>query len=83
LAREFSGLENCLSENTEVTGEVLDISRGGFRFVAAQQWKIFSLLRVEVFLPHLAVGVPTLAQLRWLRQEGPNEFVMGIQFLID
>jgi len=71
------------SEGLQVEGDLRDMSQGGFCCVSEQQWKVLSLLRCEIFLLHLKVGVPTLAQVRWIRAEGPHRFVIGVQYIID
>jgi len=44
---------------------------------------VSTVVRCEIVLSDLAVGVPTLAQVRWSRQFAPSEFVTGLQFLLE
>ncbi len=83
LARKLSDNESYADEVVELTAELRDISRGGCCLVSGHGWRSLSVLRCEILLPQLAVGVPTLAQVRWLRSEGQDQFVMGLQFLIE
>jgi hypothetical protein len=70
-------------ESLEGKGELRDMSQGGFCCVSEQEWKVFSLLRCEIYLPNSKVAVPTLVQVRWMRAEGPHTFVVGVQYVID
>lgn len=83
LARKLSNNESYADDAVEVSAELRDISRGGCCLVSEHGWNSPSVLRCEILLPQLAVGVPTLAQVRWLRFERQNQFVMGLQFLIE
>lgn len=83
LARKLSDNESYADDAVEVVAELRDISRGGCCLVSEQGWNPLSVLRCEILLPQLAVGVPTLAQVRWLGSKRQNQFVMGLRFLIE
>ena len=66
-----------------IRGELQNISRGGFSLASNHACKESSFLRCEFFIPGFSVGVPTLAQVRWIRQNAPEEFLTGLQFLLE
>jgi hypothetical protein len=66
-----------------IRGDLQNISRGGFCLASNHACKESSFLRCEFFIPGFSVGVPTLAQVRWIRQNAPEEFLAGLQFLLE
>ena len=66
-----------------VRGKVQNIGAGGLCLLASHGLAESQLVRGELILPDIPVGIPTLMQVRWIRRatEGPR-YITGLQFLI-
>ena len=80
-ARELSDAGDV--QKDVIRGELRDISKGGFCLMSGHPYQVSSVLRCEIFFPDFPVGVPTLARVRWIRQESQSEFRSGLQFLLE
>ncbi len=71
-------------EREDAHSEILDLSDNGMRLlVRERQFSEGSLLLVRVPVSSAPVSVPSLAQVRWLREEKPGAYEAGLRFAIE
>ena len=64
-------------------GEILDISANGVKLMADRRVEESALIRGELLLPNIPVGVPSLLQVRWIRPaETAGQYQIGLKFLV-
>jgi len=61
---------------------VRDISAGGLCIVTTQALPVSAPLRCELRIPGIPTSIPTLAQVRWVKDVSPAGVEMGLQFLL-
>ncbi len=66
-----------------IEGRVENLSAGGLGLLTERSLTVSDLVRCELVFPQIPAAVPTLVQVRWVRQipEGPP-YLTGLQFLI-
>ena len=76
-----SGLSS--EEGEAIHGEVQNISNGGFCLLLERYCEVSAMVKCEVLLPGFPVGIPTLAQIRWVQGTPEGNYVAGVQFLLQ
>jgi hypothetical protein len=66
-----------------IRGQARDVSSGGLCLQFDQFCEVSTLLKCEVFFPGSPAPVPTLAHVRWIRESEQENFVAGVQFLLQ
>lgn len=66
-----------------IEGEVRDLSEGGCCVRSEKSCPEFTLLRGRISTPDLAIGIPTLMQVRWSRPDPQQGFLLGLNFLLE
>src|SRR5215471_8545348 len=66
-----------------INGKIQNLSAGGLCLLSDQPIKAFHLVRGELVLPDVPVGIPTLMQARWVHRatKGPR-YRIGMQFVL-
>ena len=66
-----------------VNGKIQNLSAGGLCLLTNQPIEEFHLVRGELVLPDVPVGIPTLMQARWVHRatKGPR-YRIGMQFVL-
>lgn len=81
--RELSSLGSLQRSKQIIRGEIQNISSGGLCLLTNQRIKESSLIRGEIILPDVPVGVPSLMQVRWVGQVAKgSRYKVGLQFLV-
>lgn len=70
-------------EPANIRGEARDVSNGGLCLQLDQFCIVSTLLKCEIFFPGSPAAVPTLAQVRWIRESEQGKFIAGVQFLLQ
>jgi hypothetical protein len=67
-----------------VLGRVQNVSKGGICLLSHQPIPHSALLRCEVVVAEVPVGIPTLMQVRWTRKQNlqTESYLSGLQFLL-
>jgi hypothetical protein len=66
-----------------IRGEISDIGGGGLCLVTNEKAEPSTAMRCEIFAPHVPVGIPTLLQVRWVREAaGGRVYTLGLQFVV-
>lgn len=83
-AREAPALPSGSVPGPTVLGRVQNVSKGGMCLMSPQPVSRSAVLRCEIVVSDLAVGVPTLMQVRWTRKQNlkTESYLSGLQFLI-
>ena len=83
-AREVQLLGSGIEKEKAVVGRVQNVSRGGLCFISPQPIAQSCLVRCEIGVSEIPVGIPTLMQVRWMRKQSlqANTYVTGLQFLL-
>lgn len=85
VAFEFKGIEVSLlgtARGRPIRGEIQDISAGGLGLLSNRPIQQFRLVRGEVLLPQVPMGIRTLLHVRWRQQSGTrSRYRMGLQFV--
>lgn len=64
-------------------GKIHNVSEGGICLGVDHRLSPFDLIRGEVILPNVAVGIPSLLQVRWTKQMSNRpQYRVGLQFLL-
>jgi hypothetical protein len=64
-------------------GRVSDVSAGGLCLLTDDDPEVSGPVRCEIVVPQLAVGIPTLLQVRWSRRDVVKQTNrVGLQFLV-
>ena len=63
-------------------GVVTDMSRGGICIRTIRPLTTYSSVRCEITLPNSSISLPTLMQVRWVRQTGPCTYACGLTYLV-
>jgi hypothetical protein len=63
-------------------GKVRNVSEGGLCVAWDRAPNSSSILRCRIFVDGAAAAIPTLAQVRWMRQ-GDGDSVAGMAFLLQ
>jgi len=70
-------------DKVAVHGEILNLSSGGMRIRTERQaLEEGTVLQVWFPLSEPPVTIPVLAQVRWVREEMPGEYQVGLRFMI-
>lgn len=78
--RELTPTTNHLI--TVMGGVVTDMSDGGMCVRTTRPLTSYSSVRCEITLPNSSISVPTLMQVRWVRQTGKAIFDCGLAYLV-
>ncbi len=83
LSNSPSQLKN--QPNT-LSGAIVDVSAGGACVVTDEPAEPFALLQARFRVPGVPVPIPSLMQVRWVRQQAPvpfrkGSFRLGLAFL--
>jgi PilZ domain len=71
-------------EAEAATSEIMDLSDNGMRMrIRGRKFPEGSLLLVRVPVSRVPVAVPSLAQVRWIREETPGAYEAGLRFVIE
>jgi hypothetical protein len=66
-----------------VHGRIQDFSEGGLSVIADRKLNQFEVIRGEIMLPNMSIGVPSLLQVRWVRPTTKkSHYRAGLQFLL-
>jgi PilZ domain len=67
-----------------ISGRVQNVSKGGLCILTSEPMKRSDLLRCEIPAADGVIGVPTLMQVRWTKEQNLRlkSYVSGLQFLI-
>jgi hypothetical protein len=71
------------TESLLIEGEVRNLSEGGCCVQSEQTCPEFTLLRGRISTADLAIGIPTLMQVRWSRPDSGHGFLLGLNFLLE
>lgn len=64
-------------------GQIQDSCVGGLSLIANGDLDQFGVIRGEVMLPDIPIGVPTLLPVRWVKRETETcQYRIGLQFLV-
>jgi hypothetical protein len=77
--------EGSVTDSVEpvIRGEVSDIGGGGLCLVTNEKAEPSTAMRCEIFAPHVPVGIPTLLQVRWVREAGGGRvYTLGLQYVV-
>lgn len=70
-------------DKVAVHGEILNLSSGGMRIQTERQaLEEGTVLQVLFPLSEPPVTIPVLAQVRWVREEMPGKYQVGLRFMI-
>jgi len=70
-------------DKVAVHGEILNLSSGGMRIQTKRQaLEEGAVLQVWFPLSEPPVTIPVLAQVRWVREEIPGNYQVGLRFMI-
>jgi hypothetical protein len=63
---------------------VQNVSKGGLCLISSQPMPRSSLVRCEIGVSEVPVGIPTLMQVRWTRKQNlqAEAYLTGLQFLL-
>ncbi len=78
--RELTPTTNSLI--TMMGGVVTDMSDGGMCIRTTRPLTSYSSVRCEITLPNSSISVPTLMQVRWVRQTGTRMYDCGLAYLV-
>jgi hypothetical protein len=83
-AREVPPHRSGLRSGPPVLGRVQNVSKGGICFLSQQPIARSALLRCEITVAEVPVGIPTLMQVRWTRKQNlqAESYLSGLQFLL-
>jgi hypothetical protein len=72
-----------LLEGKQLRGYLQNISNGGLCFKMKHQLRKTMILKISLPITDIALTVPTLAQVLWVRKK-PNheEYLIGVRFII-
>jgi hypothetical protein len=71
------------SQSSEFQGNVCNISKGGLNVSIDYGLNRNDMIRGEVILPSVAVGVPSLFQVRWVHPiKNRHRFSVGLKFMV-
>ncbi len=71
-------------QSKEANSEIMDLSDNGIRLrVKGREFSEGSLLLVRVPVSRVPAAVPSLAQVRWIREETPGAYEAGLRFVIE
>lgn len=63
--------------------ETADISNGGMKIrLKGQSLKEGAMIQVRIPISELTVTVPVLTEVRWVREEMPEDYQIGLRFLV-
>jgi c-di-GMP-binding flagellar brake protein YcgR len=69
--------------NVSTLCETVDISNGGMRIrIKERLFKEGSVIKVLMPVHELKVTVPVLTEVRWVREEMPENYQIGLRFLV-
>jgi hypothetical protein len=75
--------EPSLAGRSSLRGMVTDIGAGGLGLLSDDAIDISDPFVCEVIPPDMAVGIPTLVQVRWVIRDGQkHRYRLGLQFLV-
>lgn len=82
--REVQPLESGIELRKTVVGRVQNMSKGGLCLISSQPVAKSCLVRCEIGVSEIPVGVPTLMQVRWIRKRDlqAETYITGLQFLL-
>lgn len=82
--REVQPLEPGIEIRKAVVGRVQNMSKGGLCLISSQPVAQSCLVRCEVGVSEIPVGIPTLMQVRWTRKRNlqAETYLTGLQFLL-
>ncbi len=70
-------------DKVAVHGEILNLSSGGMRIQTERQaLEEGAVLQVWFPLSEPPVTIPVLAQVRWVREEMPGNYQVGLRFMV-
>ena len=83
-ARQVHSFETEIDKPQAVFGRVQNVSKGGVCLISSHPMVQSCLMRCEIGVSEIAVGIPTLMQVRWTRKQSlPDDtYVSGLQFLL-
>lgn len=83
-AREVPPYQSALRSSAPALARVQNVSKGGLCLVSSQPLPRSSLLRCEVLVTDVPVGIPTLMQVCWTRKQNlkAESYLSGLQFLL-
>ncbi len=77
------GESGRLPNKVVVHGEILNLSSGGMRIQTKRQsLEEGAVLQVWFPISEPPVTIPVLAQVRWVREEIPGNYQVGLRFMI-
>jgi PilZ domain len=83
VGRELSSSGTSATSKAIIRGQIQNISAGGLRMITNQAIKKFALIRGEVSLHNLPVGVPSIMEVRWTRRlAGGARYELGLRFVL-
>jgi hypothetical protein len=81
-ARELQPLKSGISLGKPVVGRVQNVSQGGLCLMSRQPLVRSSVIRCDIGVSEIPVGIPTLMQVRWTQKLQSDSYVTGLQFLL-
>jgi len=79
----LSPLEVVQENHVPLLGKAENIAKGGICVISAHAVPTNSLVRCELMLAGSSVGIPSLAQVRWVENSvETNGYRLGLQFLL-
>jgi PilZ domain len=78
------GHDSHLPETEATMSEIMDLSDHGIRLrVTGRKFEEGSLLLVRVPMVRIPVSVPSLAQVRWIKEEKAGAYQAGLRFVVE
>jgi len=83
-AREAPPYQSVLRSGLPAAARVQNVSKGGLCLVSSQPLPRSALLRCEILVTDLPVGIPTLMQVCWTQKQNlkTESYLSGLQFLL-
>ena len=79
----FPGLASADTNNKHIRGVAKDVGSGGIRITADQPLVPGTVLRCEIALHAMSVGIPTLLRVCWAETSATEgQYDLGLLFLI-
>ncbi len=82
-ARDLPAFESKEQRETEFSGRVQNLSKGGICFLSQHPVTKSSLLVCEIGIADMPVPVPAVLMVRWTKKQPvePASYLSGLQFL--
>jgi len=74
---------NYPPHDADMEAETLDISNGGMKIrLKGKPLKEGAMIQIRIPVSELNVAVPVFTEVRWVREEVPDNYQIGLRFLV-